>query len=462
MKIGKGLSLPIIFALISGCAAQSMVVSKRATVGKIEKGILYSLPKQLVTVAYARKEVNPTTAAKAINSIKNSIREDILKETKLKKNGTAGNEKKANLKEVKEHKLSLTKTLYSQTIEFSTAINECKSLLDEQKVKTELAWQTWSKNRGASKNIEDFVKQTLGLADKIITCTQFLKPNKAIIEKLGITAEAPIPDTDHTFYATIDHRCTYSDTVEILTKNGLLHGDLIGHSEDKTGEIVVALARSVSGMASPSFFTKNIETPASDGNAEKKCSPNGEISITRVIDPSDQQDIDALNKRLKNDACIELTIAESNKLKTREKALEKPDPPNGLIYSQPGIVTFIVKRVDAHGKNPIEIERRRLSLAQGGQVGVLPLPTGYFSKTESDISFSNGSLSKVKIIQPSEVLGAISLIPNALKAMFAVPAELLQLKVDYSSREKELLELKKTMLELQAEIEKKKLERERR
>lgn len=91
----------------------------------------------------------------------------------------------------------------------------------------------------------------------------------------------------------------------------------------------------------------------------------------------------------------------------------------------------------------------------------MPLPTGIFSKSESDISFSNGSLSKVKIIQPSELLGAVRLIPTALKAMLAAPAELLQLKIDYSSREKELLELKKTILELQTEIEKGKLEREK-
>lgn len=338
MKIGKSLSLLIIFALISGCVAQSIVVSKRVTSGEIEEGILYSLPKQLVKITYTPS-----------------------KETS--------------------------------------------------------------------------------------------------IGKLEITAEDPIPDTDHTFYATIDHQSTYSDTIEISTKNGLLHGDLVGHSEDKTGEIVVALAGSLSGMPQiPLWQTMTIiDFPPPDKDKDKKkCLPNGAISITQVIDPSEQTDMDALNKRLKNDACIELTVAESNRIQKREETLGKIEPQNGLIYRQPGIFTFIVERVDSNGSKLHEIRRIRLSLAQGGQVGVLPLPTGYFSKTESDISFSNGSLSKVKITQPSEVLGAISLIPDALKAMFAAPAELIQLKINHSTREKNLLELEKAILELQAEIQKKK------
>ena len=338
MKIGKGLSVPIIFALLSGCAAQSIVVSKKAHVGVIEKGILYSLPKQLVKVIYTRKETDSG--------------------------------------------------------------------------------------------------------------------------ELKIEAEDPIPDTDHTFYAIIDHRSTYSDTVEISTKNGLLHGELMGHSEDKTGEIFVSLAGSVSGIPLPllPFNFGVLSQPA-----KQKCPTTGatsgkQVEIKAIIDPRETEDLGVLNKQLKNE-CIQLTVAESDKsrIKNHEKKLKRLVSQNGLIYRQPGTVTFIVKRFNPLYPNP-EIGRIRLNLAQGGQTGILPLPTGTFSENKSDVSFSNGMLSKIKIIQPSEVLGAIGIIPGALKAMLAIPTELIQLKVDYSSREKELLELKKTMLELQAEIDKKKLE----
>ena len=278
MKIGKAYQFLIILALISGCAAQSMVVSKRAHVGQIGEGMLYSLPKQLVKVIYTPQE-----------------------------------------------------------------------------------------------------------------------------NKLEIIAEDPIPDTDHTFYATIDHRNTYSDTIEISTKNGLLHGDLMGHSEDKTGEIVVSLASSAAGMPQPLQFSiqGSIEVPEPSSN-QNGCTPNKETLITQVIDPSDSKDINTLSERLKKDACIELTVLESNEatgIQKQNAALQEClQCQNGLIYRQPGIFTFVVKKVSTNS----EIGRIRLSLAQGGHIGVLPLPTGFFSKSESDISFSDGRLSKVKIVQPRD------------------------------------------------------------
>ena len=142
-------------------------------------------------------------------------------------------------------------------------------------------------------------------------------------------------------------------------------------------------------------------------------------------------------------------------------------PTNGLIYRQPGAFTFKVKRSnwdDAQEEcvdSGADIQVVSLTLAQGGQIGILPFPRGFASKNEYDVSFSNGRLSRRKIVRPSEALSAVNIVPNALKAMISVPSELLQLKVNYSSREKEILELKKAMLEAQTEIIKKQAELEK-
>ena len=92
--------------------------------------------------------------------------------------------------------------------------------------------------------------------------------------------------------------------------------------------------------------------------------------------------------------------------------------------------------------------------------GYIAMPKGNLAKNEYDVSFTNGMLEKSKISQPSEILAAAMILPNALKQIFAIPTELIQFKVDYSSSEKELLELKKAMLEAQIEIDKKQLELE--
>ena len=294
--------------------------------------------------------------------------------------------------------------------------------------------------------------------------TKDLKEKK-VCEELIIKAEEPIPDTDNTFYATMEHGFMFSDALEISTKNGLLDG-AIGHSEDKTGDIIVSLAGSLSGLF-PSTFQPELMTPLplpdTDPQKALECKGKPTISITQDIDPSKRKDVDALNSRLCSESIMLMLKVDPPRTMLVEplKALFKAE---GLIYRQPGTFTVKVKRTKLNG-NKCEcvgidptIQSVNLTLAQGGQIGILPLPRGGFSKNEYDFSFSDGNLSRSKTIQPSEALSAVNIIPNALKAMISVPAELLQLRVNYSTHEKELLELKKTMLEAQAEIKRKELE----
>jgi hypothetical protein len=271
---------------------------------------------------------------------------------------------------------------------------------------------------------------------------------------LAILPESPIADNNHTFYATVKHSGTYSDTLELKVKNGLLDG-AVGFSEDKTGEIIISIAGGLSGLIQPSFlglaqpkmFRLQLP-PVPDG-----CKKEDAISVSQVIDPSDKSDLTALNQRLKS-ACISIEIKEPDT--TQTATLNSLTIANGLVYRQPGIFTFVVKDVD----DKSELQKVRLSLAQGGQIGVISMPKGGFSKNEYDVAFSNGMLTKNKIIQPSEALGAAMVLPDALREVFAIPTELIQLKVDYSFSEKELLELKKAMLEAQIEIDKKQMELE--
>ena len=363
MKVAKYLTAPIIFSLLSGCT-QPMVVSKRAESDSIKKGIIYSLPKQLVKVTYKRE-------------------------------------------------------------------------------------------------------------------TEYLAED--VLEELTITPEDPIPDIDLTFYAEMKHRKMSSDTLEISTKNGLLDS-VIGHSEDKTGEIVVSLAGSFSGFLSgfslvPSFRFELFRQPSLQPKRQdfEPCVAKEEaILIEQVVDPGKEGDIESLNNRLRA-GCINLTVDANDKSRVERqiKALEKlPENStttdiNGLIYRQPGSLAFIIKRIKKSGSECNEdddctvIESISPILAQGGQIGILPLPNGIFSNNKHELSFSNGMLLKSKTIQPSEVLNTVSIIPNTLKAMISVPAELLQLKVNYSTQEKKLLEFKKAMLDEQAQIIKKQAELEK-
>lgn len=80
----------VIILLVAGCASKkSIVISNRATTVKIEEGVVYSLPKQLVKVVYTRKPIDSIKAAVAKKKAKEAVdstTKEINKKKKAEKN----------------------------------------------------------------------------------------------------------------------------------------------------------------------------------------------------------------------------------------------------------------------------------------------------------------------------------------------------------------------------------------
>jgi len=426
-KVAAVISLAVGIA-IGGCASnESIVTSKKSEPGTIEKGIVYSLPKQLVKVSYTRSAIDSAKAAK-----KKAAAEAEVETT----------EKSIAKKNAKEKELSaLIKAIDPQDPGRLEA--EAQYNLQLTKVKAEKLLLT-----------QALVTQKKKLATATAEYAISLDSDEAFSEQLTFEAEPPIADIRHTFYAQIQHQGMYSDSLELKTKNGLLDG-AVGFSEDKKGEIIVSLAGGFSGLVQglslqeSSRGTFNLP-PVFD---KKGCEKKGAVSVSQSVDPDNSEDLKVLNAQLKK-GCIGIDVKWPEI--TQASTIDGTPTADGLVYRQPGAVTFVVNDLS----NDTEIRSVRLVLAQGGRVGIISMPKGGFSKNEYDVAFTNGMLTKSKVVQPSETLGAVMVLPNTLRAIFAIPTELIQLKVNYSSSEKELIELKKTMLEAQIEIEKKQLELE--
>ena len=121
----------------------------------------------------------------------------------------------------------------------------------------------------------------------------------------------------------------------------------------------------------------------------------------------------------------------------------------GLWYRQPGI--YRVELVDGEGQVLKAID---ILLAQGGAMGWVPIDKGRFSKREYALRFNKGALVKMETKQGSEVAGFVSIIPESLKALVAIPAEMIKFRVDYASGEANAAEAKAKLIEKQIEIEK--------
>lgn len=421
------LIIGVIVCTTVGCSTSSIVVSTKAKPDHIEQGIIYSLPKQLVKVEYSRKRLDSGEAAVAREKAKEKV---------------SATQKLLDAK-VAEEKATSALIANIDPTATNKAELEAKLQLELTKIKAEKLGLTIT-----------LKTQTDQLSTAETDYALALQSDDAFTEKLSITAADPIPDTANTFYATIDHDSKNSDAVDLSVKNGLLHG-AIGHSEDMTGEIIVSLAGAFSGLNSLS----GIRLRSLTGNYPKQTpcpTKKSVISFEQIIDPDNPNDQKIVNDRLSS-ACLRLEInpaMDYTKASIDKNNLTKDGAINGIMYRQPGTYTFNLIDTKSNSK----IQTIKLNLAQGGQIGYLSMPKGRLSKTEYDIAFSSGILTKSKIVQPSEYAAAAMIIPNALKAIFAIPTELIQFKVDYSTSEKDLMALKKTMLETQLEIDKKQME----
>ncbi len=414
--------------LLGACAStNSIIISSRANSKNIEEGVVYSLPEQFVKVSYVRKVIDSTEAKVALKVTQESFE---------------GTEKL--LKTIKKRELELEELIKNIDPNAQNKSElEAKLNLDLTKIK--------AKKIVITKKLSE---QSLEYENAKFKYAQSLQSDKAFSETFTITAEVPTPDFNNTYYAKVNHEALYSDTIDLKVKNGMLDG-AIGQSDDKTGEIIVSLAGGISGLFPSSFLRMEEESfplLPTERKGEPECVKKSAVSVTQLIDPVND-DLSSLNRRLV-DGCIELKI--DKPVTIQKDALYDLKSANGLIYRQPGTFSFIVNDLDTKS----ELQKIRISLAQGGQLGILTFPKGNFSRNEYDYSFSNGMLIKQKVIQPSELLGAVKILPNAIKEVFALPTELIKLKVDYSSSEGKLLELKKSMIEAQIEIDKKQMELE--
>jgi len=441
----------ILLAAIQGCSStQSIVVSSKADFKNAQAGIAYSLPKQLVKVTYTRTILKEAEEKKKRDNAEKALNSVI--------------EKLANKSEEEDAKKALIKSVDPKIANRAQVI---------AKLNLELT-QIMAEKLLLTSSLANKKKALIAANEKYSLA---LETDKAYAETFNISPQSPIADADHTFYANIDHSFAYSDEMDITLKNGLLEGS-IGHSEDKSADIAVSFIGGLSGLAGAAPITSvmsklemrsSLDPSINKDDDKEVCTKKGTIIVSQVIDPNISNDLARLNKQLEA-GCLsinissEASISKTDNLFVKTESDTQPYKANGLLYRQPGIFNFKVfglgEKKDKNTYKTTELQVIRLSLSQGGPIGLISMPKGRFSKNEYNVKFSAGSLVKNKTIQPSELLGVAMLLPNALRAVFAIPTELLQLKIDYSSKEKESIELQKSILDAQLSLSKAQTEME--
>src|SRR3546814_13608980 len=82
-----------------------------------------------------------------------------------------------------------------------------------------------------------------------------------------------------------------------------------------------------------------------------------------------------------------------------------------------------------------EYDRTSLLLPTKAKLVEIPVTRAAFVEKTTTIDFEEGTLKQVDISKPSEVLEIVSIPVEILKAIVAIPAELIQLKNDTNTQE---------------------------
>lgn len=263
-------------------------------------------------------------------------------------------------------------------------------------------------------------------------------------------------EPDPKFLFSLDHLRDYfaDDKVAVtLTANGLLAKIDIS-AEDKTGEFVTKLAE-LAKESAKAFAAVSVQ-----GEGEEGPPP---FYFSLVVDPADDVEVARVEQQLHDLGChIKVTsIRQNSGSSTQEKYLT-PDPKllegsrNGIFFrpALPYTLTFLWEGTrGGYGFRKIE---NTLYLPNEAPVMLLDFERVAFGKYTHVVDFENGILKQMTFGVPSSALGFMTIPIEVAKTIANIPGEILQLKFNVISKEKDLLDKQAELINSQ----KKRLEAE--
>jgi hypothetical protein len=313
-----------------------------------------------------------------------------------------------------------------------------------------------SGNRDIAVAEEKIAKQA---ADDLTVQADDLSAAVVAIETGGVacTSSAKIEllpaqaDPDQRFVAQFRHNIFRDDTVTLkVSPAGLLTSTNVV-AADRTSDIIVEAAGALSGIQA----AKKMEAwTSSDRQAACAALPR---QFVQILDPvagatvSSLPGIAKVNADLKTaDFPFRLTADVSAVVRTtadtsqRRLAGAADYAPDGAIYYRSAIPMLLTLEQCAES-NAVgtctkwqATDAAVVTLPQAGPVTYIPMNSAIFVRTVNDVQFTDGSISSWSAERPSEALEIVRLPVKVLTAVVSVPAQLLSLRVDYSSKEKSL------------------------
>lgn len=271
------------------------------------------------------------------------------------------------------------------------------------------------------------------------------------------------PDIRHPFTLIMAHSFFRDDELFIKTTSSGLLSNLDVTTTDRTGDVVVEIAKAVAIFAGGLPITPGVTAPPKVRGAAppptlpvKECIPT-ELRYDDVVDFADAP-IEVLLKdnggyppdTTKYDVPENLTIGirESGYIGTN--LADKKSPlskmcegdsdtrkecvrPNGLLYRRDETFLVQLKRVDKTVLAAAQISMPNLS-----PVSIVPFEALSLVTTKNKTVFENGMLVSHDTNLPSQALGIAKIPTRVVEGMLGAITNFLQLKIDYTKKQTDL------------------------
>lgn len=305
--------------------------------------------------------------------------------------------------------------------------------------------------------VGDFVGHAYSLPRAVTKVTiGRIKTASGSATKLAIEEIQYAPDPFHTYSLTYIKNILQKDDLKIHTDNGLLKL-VSATTEDKTRDIiskVIELAKEVGKLSLVDLVIETDPPPSP--------SPDPFYERNWIIDPTSQADIDYVNQSLKALGEKKFRFRTRRLLETRPSArssewrtleqqgdYEEPVCTEVICYRIviPVALELIDWRRHAADGTHIPIRSEIAFVPDPDIIGSIKVRRGAFIKKVTKLEFDKGILTATEIDNPSELLGFINIPVDVVKALAAIPSELLHFRVTQFNKGTELINAQRGELE---------------
>jgi hypothetical protein len=392
---------------------QSLVVSKPMDPRGAESGMMYALPKQQIKFKINRVKVTQKGLEAALKSAEEQ--EQAIKSALNTHNKETVDKLKHHHKHVK---LDANVASVTHLLEIA--------LIDQQRLNEQLI-EAQKATNAVRKKLAEF-------------------SGDVFEDQISLTQLPLLPDNNNVLVAKINKNALSSDTFELkTTRNGLLSGGM-GQSEGQLDDIFVSLASAFAHVKATS--RKPIKMKPKAPQAAKpdsdSCSILKEDAFEYTIDVNHSAAFKKLNAKMPAE-CFAYRVEPVTPLPAADcevkdylqiSANKTYGYYDGLLYPRVSVVQFDVIKLRQGTEPELVVHSFFPEIINACQLGVLPINKALFANEDHEFEFNDGLLTRYKTEGSSEVTAFLGMFPAAAQSLISIPAEILQLRVNYQSKEK--------------------------